>query len=320
MKVVFGGQIARPPVLEMLRRFEGIELVEVEEVQDVCPHVKGADVLVIANPRGGQGAKVAAALDDPGCTVRWVQVVSAGIDGLSAHALPSHIVFTNQGGSAAPAVAEHAMALLLSLGRRLDLAITSQARRQWNAEGIRSQTRGIEGSTLGVVGMGNIGREVALRARAFGATVHGFSRSGEANEAAHETHRLAELAERVGNLDAIVIALALVPQTNRLFDADLLARCKKGALLVNVARGEIVDPAALETALREGRLGGAATDVTAPEPLPADSPLWDTPNLVITPHIAATGNKLVGRRIAGVVQDNLRRFVAGQPLLNVVSP
>lgn len=320
MKVVFGGQIARPPVLAMLRNFPGIELVEVDEVQDTAAHVQGADVLVIANPRGNQGGKLAAALNAPGCTVRWVQVVSAGLDGLAAHALPKDMVFTNQGGAAAPAVAEHAMGLLLALCRRLDVAVASQARAHWNAEGIRTLTRSVEGSTIGVVGMGNIGREFALRARAFGATVHGFSRSGSPQEAAHAMHTLAELPQQVAGLDAIVLCLALVPATRHLFDAALLARCRNTALLVNVARGEIVDGAALEAALREGKLGGAALDVTDPEPLPADATLWSAPNLILTPHIAATGNKQVGRRIAAVVQDNLRRFIAGEPLQNIVEP
>jgi phosphoglycerate dehydrogenase-like enzyme len=319
MKVVFGGHIVRAPVLEMLRQVPGIELVEADEVTDVIPHLAGADVLVISNPRAGQGAKVAQALNAPGRTVKWVQMVSAGTEGLTSYPLPADLPVTNHGGAAAPAVAEHAMALLLALGRRLDVALQYQARSEWGATAMRPLTRAIEGSRIGIVGMGNIGREFALRARPFGARLHGFSRSGSPNEAVHEMHRLSDLAEHVGSLDSIVVCVALVPQTRHLFDEALIARCRKGALLVNIARGEIVDIAALEAALRSGQLGGAATDVTDPiEPLPADATLWTAPNLLVTPHVAATGNRHVGVRTAAVVQDNLERFREGAPLRHLV--
>lgn len=319
MKVVFGGQISRAPVLAALRQVQGIELVEANDVPDVVPHLAGAEVLVMANPRGGEGAKVAEALNAPGRTVKWLQFVSAGTEGLTSYPLPADLLITNQGGAAAPAVAEHAMALLLALGRRLDIAVARQARSEWSANTLRTLTRSMEGARVGVVGMGNIGREFAQRARAFGTTLVGFSRTGAANEAVHEMHRLSTLCEHVASLDAVVLCLALVPETRHLFDAAMLDRCKKGALLVNVARGEIVDSAALEAALRSGHLGGAAIDVTDPtEPLPSDAALWTAPNLLVTPHVAATGNPNVGRRIAATVQDNLARYREGRPLLNVV--
>ncbi|MGA0569685.1 D-2-hydroxyacid dehydrogenase [Variovorax sp. VNK109] len=318
MKVVFGGQIARAPVLAALRATEGIELTAVDEVQDVISHVAGAEVLVIANPRGSQGGKVAAALNAEGSTVRWVQVVSAGLDGLTGYPLPKHVIFTNQGGAAAPAVAEHAVALLLALCRKLDVAYAGQVLGDWRADIMKTQTRSIEGSVVGIVGMGNIGREVAKRVRAFGATVHGFSRKGEPDSAADGMFRIEDLSKHVGELDVIVLALALTPETHHLFDSALLSRCKSSCLLVNVARGEVVNSSALETALREGHIAGAAIDVTEPEPLPAQASLWSAPNLIITPHIAATGNKRVGIRIASVVRENLDRYRKGEPLLNVV--
>jgi len=317
MKVVFGGQIARVPVLEALRQFNEIELVAVDDVTDVCAHVGDADVLVIANPREG-GDKVAAALRAPGSKVRWIQMVSAGTEGLTAHPLPAHIPLTNQGGAAAPAVAEHAMALLLALTHRLDTTLANQAAGAWKPEALRPVLQSVEGMKVGVLGMGNIGREFSRRVRAFGATVHGFSRSGEANESAHDMHRIADLKAHVGGLDALVVCVALVPQTRHLVDAELLALCRKTAYVINVARGECVDSMALDAALREGSIAGAGVDVTDPEPLTAGHALWGAPNLIITPHTAPIGNKLVGRRVAAVVQENMRRFLDGRELLNRV--
>lgn len=318
MKVVFGGQIARAAVLEALRRFDGIELVEVAEPEDACPHLAGADVLVIANPRGGQGRKVAEALCSDRSTVRWVQVVSAGTDGLTSHPLPAGLPVSNQGGAAAPAVAEHALALLLALVRQLGTACQLQGRGEWKPEALRPALQAVEGMQVGVVGLGNIGQSTARRLRAFDARVHGFSRSGAAMENVDQAHALATLPDVVPTLDAVVICLALVPQTRHLFDDAMLGRCKKGAFLVNVSRGEIVDTTALEAALREGRLAGAGLDVTDPEPLPAGHPLWSAPNVLVTPHTAPVGNKLVGRRVAAAVAENLRRFLDGRPLQNLV--
>ncbi|MGE4240504.1 MAG: D-2-hydroxyacid dehydrogenase [Ramlibacter sp.] len=317
MKVVFGGPIARPQVLEVLRQFPGVDVLAVDEADDVCPHVGDADVLVIANPRD-KGRHIAEALGSPACRVKWVQMVSAGTEGLTAHPLPPHIPITNQGGAAAPAVAEHAMGLLLALTHRLDVALKNQAAASWNVGALRPLLQSVEGMTVGVIGMGNIGRELALRLRAFGATVHGFSRSGESNEAADAMHRIAELKSQVSSLDALVVCVALVPQTRHLVDAELLSLCRKTAYVINIARGESVDSLALDAALREGRIAGAGLDVTDPEPLPADHPLWTAPNLILTPHTAPMGNKLVGRRVAAVVRENMQRFLEGRELLHRV--
>lgn len=318
MRVVFAGQIARAPVLAALKTTPGIELVELDEVRDAAAHVAGAQVLVIANPRGDQGAPLAAALRDASSTVQFIQVVSAGVDGLLPHGVPQHIRITNQGGAVAGAVAEHAMALLLALCRRLDLCALDTARGAWNAESIKKLTRSVEGSVVGVIGMGNIGREVAKRARAFGARVTGFSRAGTPLEGADQMFPLSQLADKIGELDALVVCLALTPDTRGLLDAAMLSRCKPSCLVVNVSRGEVIDAGALESALHAGTLGGAALDVTAPEPLPADSTLWSAPNLLISPHIAATGSKTTGKKIAAVVTENIRRHMAGEPLLHEV--
>jgi phosphoglycerate dehydrogenase-like enzyme len=120
-------------------------------------------------------------------------------------------------------------------------------------------------------------------------------------------------------IDVLMVCLALVPETHHLVDGALLDACKPGSLLVNVSRGEVVDSAALEAALRSGHLAGAALDVTEPEPLPKSSSLWTAPNIIISPHIAAVGNPQVGARIAAVVKDNIARFMDGRPLLNEVS-
>jgi phosphoglycerate dehydrogenase-like enzyme len=322
MKIAFTGQIARAPVLRALKSISGIELTEVDEVPDLVPLVDRMDALVINNPRGKDGVGLAAALSSAASKVKWIQVVSAGVDGLVPHGIPASIRLTNQGGAAAPAVAavaEHAMALMMALTRRIDLICAQTAQANWDPASVRKSARALEASTIGIVGFGSIGQQVAARAKAFGMNVVGFSRAGEMRPGADRMHKLSELKALVPAIDVLMVCLALVPETNHLVDGALLDACKPGSLLVNVSRGEIVDSAALEAALRSGHLAGAAVDVTEPEPLPKSSSLWTAPNIIISPHIAAVGNPQVGARIAAVVKENIARFMDGRPLLNEVS-
>src|SRR5690606_7842284 len=169
------------------------------------------------------------------------------------------------------------------------------------------------------VGYGQIGRHLARRARGFGMRVAAVSRSGREDEYVDEAHRLSELSGVVRNADVIVSTIALTAETRLLFDMNMFAACKPGALFVNVARGGLVDQPALIDALGKGQLGGAAIDVTEPEPLPSNDPLWQAPNIVISPHIASSGSGASTRRLASSAADNLRRLINDEPLLGVVS-
>jgi phosphoglycerate dehydrogenase-like enzyme len=167
---------------------------------------------------------------------------------------------------------------------------------------------------LAIVGFGSIGQEIARRARGFGASVVAVTRTPRPNELADEILPLSTLHEVLGRADAIAVAIALAPETHHLLGPAAFAACKKGALFVNVARGGIVDQAALAAALNAGTIAGAGLDVAEPEPLPADDPLWSCPNLLISGHFSGSGSLLSQRRLADGAGDNLERFIAGRPL------
>jgi phosphoglycerate dehydrogenase-like enzyme len=163
----------------------------------------------------------------------------------------------------------------------------------------------LEGATLAIVGYGRIGKEIAQRAKPFGPRIVAVSRTPVSDALIDEFHPLGELHQVLGTADAVAIAIALTPQTRHLFDARAFAACKRGSLLVNIARGGVIDQAALCEALASGQLGAAGLDVTDPEPLPDGDPLWHAPNILISPHYAGAGSPKSIERIAASVIDNL---------------
>jgi phosphoglycerate dehydrogenase-like enzyme len=167
-----------------------------------------------------------------------------------------------------------------------------------------------------VVGLGSIGRAVARKARAFDARVIAVSRAGAADDDVEQVYGRERIGEALARADAVVICTSSDPESVHLIDAAALAAMRPKALLVNVARGDLVDGAALAAALQAGRLGGAALDVTEVEPLPAESPLWSLPNVIVSPHVAGGGSSGYPQQKA-LFGKNLSRLVAGEPLLNV---
>lgn len=253
-----------------------------------------------------------------GKRLRWIQLTTAGYDSVITHGKPDGVVVTNAGQSHGPMVAEHALMLLLALIRRLPAYGKRQVAHEFD-RAIPLPLATLEESTVVVIGLGGIGRETARRAKAFGAHVLGVSKSGRAEPLCDEVLPAARLHEALSRADAVVIASALTEETKGLIDATAIAAMKKGAVLVNIARGAIVRTEALMAALHSGHLSGAGLDVTDPEPPPPEHPLWDCPNLIITPHLAGIGSVPVRRRIGDVVMENLRRLRAGEALAHVVA-
>ncbi len=251
----------------------------------------------------------------------WVQAMSAGVDGLirlDPLVKNDRIVLTNHRGVHGPAIADHTIALLLSLTRDLRHHADNQAQRRWGRGSSELTPVALEGRTIVVVGIGGIGSEIAKRAKAFGMRVWATRRSQAPKPDYVDRVELSgELLKLLPEADVVAIAAPLTPETHGLFNKEAFAALKSGAYLVNIARGAIVDSDELVAALRSGKLAGAGLDVTDPEPLPADSPLWEMRNVLITPHIAGHAEVTAERRWA-LVRENLRRFAAGEPLLNVV--
>jgi phosphoglycerate dehydrogenase-like enzyme len=249
--------------------------------------------------------------------LRWIQTPMAGLEhAMFPELVVSPVVLTNMRGIYSDHIADHAYALLLALARGLPQFMRRQARHEWSQEGVRAVH--LPDATLGIIGLGGIGRELARRAKVSGMTVLAVDARPEGwPEAVDELwapERLRELLERS---DFVAVCAPHTPETERLLNRETLAWMRSDAFLINVSRGVIVELAALTEALQQGRLAGAALDVFETEPLPAEHPLWDMENVLITPHSAWMGPDSEVRRLE-VLCENLRRFAAGEPLENVV--
>lgn len=313
MRIVLASRVAQKPIIERLATVDGIELQIFPSLADAMPALHEADALILSDPRGAEGAAVAAELRRPDNRVQWIQFVTAGGEGLLAHEFPKTIRTTNQGGAVAPAVAEHGIALMLAMARRLDAIRANMTTQTWDKH-FSPPVFSVENKTLCIVGMGHIGRQLAIRARAFGMRIVGVSRSGAPDDLADEVLPMSQLSQGLGQADVVAVCVASSAETRHLMNAETFAACRKGALFLNLSRGETVDGAALQAALESGHLRAAAIDVTDPEPLPAGHPLWNAPNLIISPHTAGAGSTQTGVRIANVVAENIDRFRSGQQL------
>jgi len=251
----------------------------------------------------------------------WAQASSAGVErylSLEGLAQEPRIVLTNFRGVHGPAIADHVFAMLLVLTRDLRFHLANQASGSWGREGSELRPIALQGRTLLVVGLGGIGSEVAARAHGFGMRVIATRRSAAPKpEHLDYVGRAEELPALLPQADVVVVCVPLTAETEGLIGPEAFAAMKPGAFLVNIARGRVVDTPALLEALRSGRLGGACLDVTDPEPLPADHPLWRLPNVLITPHVSNDA-ELTDVRASALRLENMRRFGAGEPLLNVV--
>jgi phosphoglycerate dehydrogenase-like enzyme len=255
--------------------------------------------------------------------LRWVHATSAGAGeqvrkaGLSPEALKRVVITTSSGVHAVP-LAEFAILGLLAMAKELPRLIEDQRARAWPE--VRRPVRELSGQTLFLLGLGEIGREVARLGKALGMRTVGFRRTeGPPPEWVDEVHGPQRLAELAGQADAMVVSLPMTEQTAGLVDRATIERLPASCIFVNIGRGGVVDEPALIDALRDRRIAGAVLDVFATEPLPADSPLWTLPNVLVTPHAAALSAR-ENERIAELFADNLRRYLDGRPLRNVVEP
>lgn len=253
--------------------------------------------------------------------LRWVQATSAGIGQfvrrMGYDARMPGVTFTTASGVHAQPLAEFCVMAMLMFSRNLWQMQRLQATRRWERFGATD----LAGRTLGVVGLGRIGAAVARLGKALGMTVLGLKRTPGAARPADlgcdELYGPDGLAAVLRRAEFLVLVTPHTGETERMLGAAELALLPAGAVLINIGRGSVIDEGALVDALRAGRLGGAALDVFDTEPLPADSPLWDMPNVLVSPHSASTSDR-ENARITELFCDNLRRYLAGQPLRNVL--
>jgi phosphoglycerate dehydrogenase-like enzyme len=247
--------------------------------------------------------------------LKWIQSSAAGLDKLLVPELVNRgLTITNASGIHAAAVAECAWALTLAIGRGLHTYVRQQQQHVWKWGPLTDMF----GGTVGVIGLGGIGRQFARVACAFDMRVIAVDpHAREKPESVAELWPLSRLDDLLEQSDIVLIACPYTPETHNLIDRRRLALMRPTAILVNIARGGIIEEEALVAALRAGKLGGAGLDVTETEPLPPSSPLWDAPNLIISPHCGGISSHRV-RKLVEFFCENLRRYVAGRPLLNLV--
>jgi phosphoglycerate dehydrogenase-like enzyme len=285
-------------------------------VELVSAPAPGVEWMLLDRPFRGSWTKW---LPELAPSLRVIQSVSAGVDTL-VHRVPADVTLCSAVGVHDVAVSEWVVAAILAMRRRLPEFLAFQREEFWDGgpdddSGGRASPQGpiedLEGAHVLIVGYGSIGRAVATRLEPFGARVTGIARRPRPDARTFDA-----LFELVPQADVVVLLLPLTPETEGVADAAFLARMKRGALLVNAARGRLVDSGALIEALESGRIR-AALDVTDPEPLPAGHTLWRAPNLLVTPHVAGSVRRWRERayRFAG---DQLRRYAKGEPLWNVV--
>ena len=250
--------------------------------------------------------------------LKWFQTMWAGTDEYEGPGtLPEGVILTSSSGSNSRSVAEHMLASVLALCRRLPESRDSQREHRWQDEG---KMRTLLDSTVLVLGAGHVGAAFGAMCRGLGSHTIGVKRhvSGPV-EGFDQVCPLEELDSLLPRADVVALTLPHTPQTVGLMDARRIDLMKEDAILISAGRGSVLDQEALARAMQGGKLWGAALDVTVPEPLPADSPLWDIPNLLLTPHVAGGMRLEVTRRTCiQMAQDNLRRYLAGEPLVNRV--
>jgi D-2-hydroxyacid dehydrogenase (NADP+) len=306
---------AKPLVAETLRqRWPEMRVAHAPTFTELPPELPDTDIFVGAFllPKQLQIAK----------KLKWIHSTSAGVGQLAYPELvASGIVVTNASGVFSIPMAEHTIGLLLAMARNFPDTVRQQDQKIWSQQMLWDKAQHLtelNGATLVIVGFGSIGREIAQRASALAMKVIGVTRSGKGDTThARKIVSAEELDTVLAEADYVVLAAPETRETKRLFDHARIARMKRGARIINLARGTLLDDTALLRALESGQLGGAAIDVTEPEPLPVESPLWTAPNLFITPHTSAISRRL-WQRETDLLMQLLERWFDGRELFNRV--
>lgn len=300
----------------------GVEILDYHEVlrgtppegtekDRVLASLRGVNVMVGTN-------RLAPEYFDAAPNLRWFQAANAGLERLDRSGLLRRgFVVTNGSGLASAAIAEWCIAAMFALAKQFPAYQRHQAEGRW--ERMRGGVA-LQGKTCGIVGLGAIGRETAKRARAIGMRVVASRRTVDGTDPdCDELLPYSELAGLLRQSDYVVLCVPLTLETTHLIGREQLAMMKPTASLLNIARGEVIDQEALIEALKDGTIASAALDVTTPEPLPAESELWQLPNVIITPHVSGASD---AREVtaAHLFIDNLRRYLANEPLRNQAKP
>lgn len=301
-------------VEEVVRAFPDIEFVHLNSTDRILDEIRDADVLMawkITEEEFHEAEKL-----------KWIHTGMAGLTWLLIPpVVESDVLVSNSRGVHPPIMGEHAMALMLAFARRLHDCMDFQRRSVWGRTEIYNRVPsfdGLTGKTVGIVGYGAIGREVARRARSFDMKVIGFKRDlDQATEFADALYAPNCLDELLSEIDYLVIAAPLTEDTQEMIGREQFEKMKTSSVLINLARGEIVDQKAMIDALEAEQIAGAGLDVFVPDPLPDGHPLFNVKNVILTPHVSGTDPKM-WQRITDIFVENIRRFREGERLINQV--
>ncbi len=304
-------------LLRLTEDFSEIEWLVAHSPAEVAAKIRDVDVLILNNRICGPDLG-AAIRDNMTSRLEWIHFVTSGVELGLAMGLPAGISVSCAAGTNGPVLAEHAVTLLLATMRRFADIHRGQAAHEWRRRDIFGAIRSLEGARVCVIGLGAVGREVARKVRAFDADVIAVSRAG-ADPNVSRVYPRERILEALSRSDALVVCVNSESSTRRLVGARELAALKPGGFVVNMARGEILDEAALVAALRSGHVGGAGLDVVDGEPPEPDNPLFDIPTVILSPHVSGGGSGEGSyQRQRALFVENLRRFKAREGLLNPV--
>lgn len=288
-----------------------VRVLTANTLDELRARLPEAEVMVTSNRV--YEAEAAGVIRELGKKLRWIQFTTSGIDKAIKNGLPEGVPVTNASGSHARRVAEHAMSLLLAVIRQYGQTFAARPRQVWVRDEVSPNTLSLERKTMLIIGLGAVGQDIARKAKAFDMRVIGVSRSTAPLANVDEIRPREQMLDAIAEADVIALSATYDGTTHHMIDAKAFAAMKPSAVLVNVARGLLIDEAAMIAALRDKRVFGAGLDVTSEEPLPAGSPLWSLPNVVLTPHIAGAGGDNT-EAVVKIFADNYALYRQNAPL------
>jgi D-2-hydroxyacid dehydrogenase (NADP+) len=291
-------------------RFPGVEFHAVRHAKDAAPLIADIDVIIAL------GHHIPPALIAAARQLKWIQALTTGTDTLTVPGvLPPHVLLTSTRGIHGPQMSELAFLNMIALARNFRKMQRNQAEAKWEPW----DQPILEGKTIVIVGLGLLAEHLAERCKLFGMHVVGIS--GGRRKAPHfdEVHPRSKLTEQAARADFLMLLVPYSPQTHHLINRDVMAAMKPSAFLINLARGGVLDEAALIEHLQAGKIAGAGLDIFSTMPLPADNPLWRMPNVIITPNIGGRSENFVEQTLT-IVEPNIKAFIEGrlQDLKNIV--
>jgi len=317
MKVVYNSRVKPADISYITNKFPEFEFTITYGPEDIARELGDAEVLFISNRVYVED--MVAAVNANASSLKLIHFTTSGIDkALKAGGFPKGVTVANVAGLRGPTLAEHAFALLLCLSHQFRAIEAARKDHAWLRDEITQTVSSLKGKTLVVIGVGATGQSMARKARAFDMRVIGVSRNYTPDDLIHEVFPRERVNEALAQADAVLMSMPSTAETRGFLDAGRFASMKPGAFIINVARGDLINEDDLIAACKAGTIGGAGLDVQAEEPMPADSPLWEVDNIVISPHVGGGGGGPDDTDLDDMLIENLQLYLNGKPLKRLV--